>query len=215
MLEADREPLAEGSGSMLFQALKSLLMIIPQSTCYNLLRSRLTSTSRFRQSAISLKIEDNSEDRLSTEMEQFVCRVLDVRQMHCASLWDTIRLESLENETTLAQKEEEKKQEHHEEGSDRRSWLGYSSKEEELAAQARYREEKRQQQFSGVVVEELGGPYKDFESMDVASFEMNEFLPNREENESWKDYWARNGGGPGHAERGSGKSLSQGQDNPV
>jgi hypothetical protein len=202
MLEADKDPLAEGSGTMLFQVLKSLLMIIPQSTCYNLLRNRLTSTSRFRQSAISFKAEDLDVD-LSKETEQLVSRVLDVRQMHCASLWDTIRVESLESEASEGRKEEEKKQDDHEEGGDRRDWLGFSSKEEEHAARVRYLEEKRRRQGSGLIIEELGGQYKDFESMDIDSFEVNDFLPNREENESWKDYWARNGGGPGHAKKAS------------
>lgn len=95
MLESDKEPLAEGSGTMLFQVLKSLLMIVPQSTCYNLLRNRLTSTSRFRQSVISLKADD-SNVWLSKETEQLVNRVLDIRQMHCSALWETIRAESLE-----------------------------------------------------------------------------------------------------------------------
>jgi hypothetical protein len=196
MLEADKEPLAEGSGTMLFQVLKSLLMIIPQSTCYNLLRNRLTSTSRFRQSAILSRAED-FDVNLSKETEQLASRVLDVRQMHCASLWDTIRSESLESQASRQGKEEEKKQEDHEEGRDRRDWLGFSSKEEQHAAQARYRDEKRRQQDSGVCVEEIGGRYNDFASMEMDSYQVNDFLPNRDENETWKDYWARNGGGPG------------------
>ena len=202
MLEADKEPLAEGSGTMLFQVLKSLLMIIPQSTCYNLLRNRLTSTSRFRQSAISFHVED-LEVHLSKQTEQLVSRVLDVRQMHCASIWDTIRLESLESEISRERKEEEKKQDDHEEGADRREWLGFSSKEDEHAAQIRFRDEKLRRQGSGVFIEELGGQYNEFEAMDSDGFAVNDFLPNREENESWKDYWARNGGGPGQAKKGS------------
>ncbi len=193
MLESDKEPLAEGSGTMLFQVLKSLLMIIPQSTCYNLLRNRLTSASRFRQSVISLRPEDSAV-WLSKETELFVNRVLDVRQMHCAAMWETIREESLETESSEAQKEEEKKQELHEDGSDKREWLGYASKDEERIAQARFREEKRRRQVTGIVIEEISTNYNDLDSIDDDDVEVVDFLPNREENESWKDFWARTGG---------------------
>ena len=195
MLESDdsKEALAEGSGTMLFQALKSLLMIIPQSTCYNLLRNRLTSTSRFRQSVIASKVDDTGV-WLSKETEQLVNRVLDIRHLHCAALWETIRVESLETESEL-QKEEEKKQEYHEEGSDRRKWLGYNSTDEERVAQARYREDQRRRQASGVVIEEIANKYDDLGSIKTDGFETNDFLPNRGENESWKDYWARDGNG--------------------
>lgn len=192
MLESDenKDALSEGSGTMLFQVLKSLLMIIPQSTCYTLLRNRLTSTSRFRQSVICSK-SDDAGVWLSKETEQLVNRVLDIRQMHCTALWETIRWESLEMDEL--RREEEKKQDYHEEGSDRREWLGYASKEEERVAQARYREDKRRRQASGVVIEEIANKYNNFESIETDDFEVNDFLPNREENESWKDYWARNG----------------------
>lgn len=195
MLESDdsKDALAEGSGTMLFQVLKSLLMIIPQSTCYNLLRNRLASTSRFRQSVITSKMDDTGV-WLSKETEQLVNRVMDIRQMHCAALWETIRAESLEMDASDLKREEEKKQEHHEEGSDRREWLGYASKEEERIAQARYREDKRRRQASGVVIEEIGDKYNDLESVKTEGFEVNDFLPNQEENESWKDYWTRNEG---------------------
>jgi len=184
---------------MLFQVLKSLLMIMPQSTCYNLLRNRLTSTSRFRQSAICNRVQHENVP-LSKVTEQLVNRVLDVRQMHCSSLWDTIRSMSLESQIAIERPEEEKK---HDEGADRRDWLGYSSKEEEYAAQLKHREEKGQRlTSSGVFIEEFGGPYQDFESMDLDNMMVvNDFLPNREENESWKDYWARNGGGPGQSKK--------------
>lgn len=36
---------------MLFKALKALLMMLPQSTCYHVLKDRLVSVSRFRQSS--------------------------------------------------------------------------------------------------------------------------------------------------------------------
>lgn len=36
---------------MLFRLLKSIVMILPQSTCYHVLKDRLTSVARFRQSS--------------------------------------------------------------------------------------------------------------------------------------------------------------------
>lgn len=175
---------------MLFQVLKSLLMILPQSTCYNLLRNRLTSTSRFRQSVVTLNA-NNTNVWLSKETETFVNRVLDVRQMHCAALWETIRVESLETEMSQAQKEEEKKQEQHEDGRDRRTWLGYGSKEEERIAQARFREEKRRRQASGVTIEEINTNYNDLNSINPDGIQSKDFVPNPEDNESWKDFWAQ------------------------
>ncbi|KAL3923350.1 MAG: hypothetical protein SGARI_006237, partial [Bacillariaceae sp.] len=41
MLETDLNPLKEGSGTMLFQTLKCILMLMPQSACYSILRDRL------------------------------------------------------------------------------------------------------------------------------------------------------------------------------
>jgi hypothetical protein len=38
---------------MLFKALKALLMMLPQSTCYHVLKDRLVSVSRFRQSSFA------------------------------------------------------------------------------------------------------------------------------------------------------------------
>lgn len=190
MLESDDEPLSEGSGTMLFQALKSLLMIIPQSTCYNLLRDRLTSTSRFRQSVIAIRTDDEESFYLTKETEVFVNRVLYIRDLHFEAVWKTIRVESLEL-AKVDTTEEEKKQESHEEGSDRRDWLGYESKEDEIAAQARHREEKRRRQTSGVVVEELDKGYDDFESLKTDSEDVKELAPNDNEDESWKAYWVQ------------------------
>lgn len=192
MLECDKDPMAEGSGTMLFQVLKVLLMIIPQSTCYNLLRDRLVSTSRFRQSVITVKAGDYST-ALSKETAQYVDRVLDIRELHCEALWETIRFESLETKK-VESKEEEKKQDF-ERGNDRREWLGYASKEEESIAQARYREDKRRRQASGVVIEELGTGYKDLGDVDNGDTEVKSFIPDKEDEEAWKEYWAQNTNG--------------------
>jgi hypothetical protein len=55
MLEVDVDPDEEGSGTMLFKALKALLMMLPQSTCYHILKDRLVSVSRFRQSSFGAR----------------------------------------------------------------------------------------------------------------------------------------------------------------
>jgi hypothetical protein len=189
MLENDKEPLAEGSGTMLFQTLKSLLMLIPQSTCYNVLRDRLVSTSRFRQSVIAVHSNDEGTG-LSKETEMFVARVIEVRTMHCDALWETIRAESLETSSKAEAKEEE---EPREDGAERREWLGYTSKEEERVAQARHREDKRRRQAgqAGFSIEEIRDNYNDLESM-ATDGEIKNYLPNKEQDDSWKDYWAQN-----------------------
>jgi hypothetical protein len=187
MLENDKDPLVEGSGTMLFQTLKSLLMLIPQSTCYNLLRDRLVSTSRFRQSVIAVLANDEGTG-LSKETEMFVNRVLDVRAMHCEALWETIRAESLESVKADIKLEEEDVP--RDEGADKREWLGYGTKEEERVAQARFREEKRRRQ-AGVVNEEDRTSYNDLESM-ATEGEGQNLHPNKEEDETWKDYWTQN-----------------------
>jgi len=182
MLEHERDPLAEGSGTMLFQTLKSLLMLLPQSTCYNMLQDRLVSASRFRQSAISTNATE--ETRLSKQTETFVERVLEVRSIHCEALWQTIRAKSLEvgrrTEWPL-----------HEEGSNRREWLGYESKEEERVAQARFREEKRRRGQSATTTNEIKPENDEFEAA-LPSETLN-LEPNDPEEESWKGFWSETG----------------------
>ena len=162
MLETDKDPLAEGSGTMLFQVLKSILMLIPQSACYNILRDRLVSTSRFRQSVIANNSHDD-EQNLSKETEVFVSRVLTVRRMHCSTVWETIRAESLESIPSNGRTPESKERSNWEEGSDRRDWLGYASKEEEDKARAKYKEEKETGGgIKGVKIEEVADTYNEF-----------------------------------------------------
>jgi hypothetical protein len=218
MLDADHNPLVEGSGTMLFQTLKCILMLIPQSACYNVLRDRLVSTSRFRQSVIANRSHDD-EENLSPETQMFVSRVLEVRRMHCQAIWETIRTESLEAVALKAGRVHETKHEEneivlpHEEGSNRREWLGYSSKEEEMAGKARYQTEKQQIQGSSLTIEEFHGSYNELTSM--PSQQVKVFIPNPEGyttassrdspiveatsdtveskdpgNEAWKDYWS-------------------------
>lgn len=187
MLECDKYPVAEGSGTMLFRTLKSLLMLIPQSTCYNVLRDRLVSTSRFRQSVIAVRSSDDGTI-LSRDTEMFVNRVIEVRALHCNAMWETIRADSLES--TLAETKQEDMS-GHEEGAGRREWLGYSSKEEERVAQARYREEKRRHQNGFAIEEVRNNEYNNFESMPEEGAEAKNLFPNSETDESWKDYWAQ------------------------
>jgi hypothetical protein len=189
MLEDDKDPLAEGSGTMLFQTLRSLLMCIPQSTCYNALRDRLVSTSRFRQSVVGVRSKDDERD-IPKDTETFVNRVLDVRTLHCDALWETIRVESLEQTGFTESKEEAEDVEPREEGDDRREWLGYSSREEEIEVQMQHQKEKTRRQEEGLAIEEISNTYNAFDSMDADEV-VKELLPNEDEDESWKEHWAQ------------------------
>jgi Vacuolar protein 14 C-terminal Fig4p binding len=157
------DPTEEGSGAMLFKTLKFLVMIVPQSTSYNVLKDRLISVARFRQSTmvpgtIMASASDTSKIKDSLVNEQtdaFVARILKVRALHCDEMWQTIRSESLE--TQVATKPESA----HEEGESRRQWLGYSSRDEQKKAEERYMREKvARQQGSGVTIE-IFGSYQD------------------------------------------------------
>lgn len=189
MLEDDKDPLAEGSGTMLFQTLRSLLMCIPQSTCYNALRDRLVSTSRFRQSVVGVRSKDDERD-IPKDTETFVNRVLDVRALHCDALWETIRVDSLEQTGFTESKEEAEDVEPREEGDDRREWLGYSSREEEIEVQMQHQKEKMSRQEEGLAIEVISNTYNTFDSMDADKV-VKELIPNEEEDESWKEHWAQ------------------------
>ena len=208
MLETDKDPLAEGSGTMLFQTLKSILMLLPQSACYNVLRDRLVSISRFRQSVIANNSHDD-EQNLSKETEVFVSRVLHVRRVHCKTVWEAIRAESLESIPSRIKFTEAKK----DEGTDRRKWLGYNSKEEESEAKAKYKQEKQNLLGSDGVTVEVEGIYNEFVSL--PSEDMKTFVPNtgpnsntneqtatstiapgedaaesKDQEETWKNFWS-------------------------
>mmetsp|Transcript_57459 Transcript_57459/g.66364 ORF Transcript_57459/g.66364 Transcript_57459/m.66364 type:complete len:1069 (+) Transcript_57459:501-3707(+) len=213
MLETDKDPLAEGSGTMLFQTLKSILMLLPQSACYNVLRDRLVSTSRFRQSVIANNSHDD-EKNLSKDTEVFVSRVLDVRRVHCKTVWEKIRAESLENIPSRGKFSEVKDDGDSiwEEGDDRRKWLGYNSKEEDSMAKAKHKQEKQNLLGSDSVTIEMG-TYNKFTSLQ--SEVIKTFVPNtgpdiiakeravtstmnsskdatesKDEEETWKRYWS-------------------------
>lgn len=209
MLDTDSDPLSEGSGTMLFQSLKCILMLLPQSASYNVLRDRLVGTSRFRQSVIANNSHDEEED-LSKETEAFVSRVLEVRSMHCQAMWETIRAESLESLSPITTVPAEGVATG-ETGKGRREWLGFSSKEEEMDVKANYKAEIARQS-SGVVIEELNSGYNELSSLpppDVKAFISNEdgvrakfkrTETGQSENgseerdgEEWKNYWSTGG----------------------
>jgi hypothetical protein len=220
MLEADDDPYAEGSGAMLFRTLALLLMIVPQSTCYRILRDRLATISRFRQSALVVptsskdSVDHNTtvlpcnDDENDTGMWLFASRVLQVRTLHCDVAWDTIRSESLESPSIGSNDH------HHDVGSHRREWLGFASKEEEEATALQFQEEKLGRQGGGLKIEELreGSQYDQLQ--DIANISVNTLvvktaepvavaeppppdppllqLPKQEDNSEWKAYWAEN-----------------------
>jgi len=217
MLEKDKDPLAEGSGTMLFEVLKSLLMIIPQSTSYNVLHDRLVSTSRFRQTVIAKNSHDD-EQNLSKETEIFVSRVVSVRRMHCRTVWESIRAESLESISTRCRTLGviSKVRSTKEEGTDRRQWLGYASVEEENEGRVRHIEGKQRarRQSKEIAFDQVGGSYKDFPAFestntklvvndDPAAILLNERHTSsikspvvkieieRQNDSEWKDFWSK------------------------
>ena len=181
MLERDDDPTCEGSGSMLFQALKSLVMILPQSTCYFVLKDRLTSVARFRQSAVGDK-PSRSKGKQSPrdDANSFLTRVIHVRALHCKAAWETIRADSLEVPVLLVEKVED--------GVSRREWLGYSSLKADREAQENYRQQKLRRRDAAV--EEITEGLDDL--ADKMEGNAQEFIESAEPDESstaWRDYW--------------------------
>ncbi|KAI2500207.1 Vacuolar protein 14 C-terminal Fig4p binding [Fragilaria crotonensis] len=176
MLEADDDPYAEGSGAMLFRTLALLLMIVPQSTCYRILRDRLATISRFRQSALVVSntkgsvdhnrtVKQDNDDEKDAGTRLFASRVMQVRQLHCDVAWDAIRSESLES-PSIGHDDH-----HHDVGSHRREWLGFASKEEEEATTLQFQEEKMGRQGGGLKIEELreGSQYDQLQNITNSS----------------------------------------------
>lgn len=108
MLESDAESNDEGSGAMLLHALKSLLMLLPQSTSFNVLKDRLLSVSKYRQNSMGCGKRQSIRIK-GTLTEEFVLRLKEVRHMHNTAKWDAIRSESLEEEIKLNDSVAEKK----------------------------------------------------------------------------------------------------------
>jgi hypothetical protein len=196
MLECDENPALEGSGAMLYRVLKSILMLLPQSTSYNILQQRLLSVARFRQCAVHLHGMSHVEIR-GTSAEVFVHRILEVRQLHCNAKWKSIRSESLEPSTVIDL-----------DGVDidkgRRNWLGYENEEEEEKGRMKYRNqhittsssnENGVIKYQGFHKEEAVSP--DDRDKEIAEREMNEDSYDNNDssdedgdNEKWKEYWA-------------------------
>ena len=134
MLECDENPGLEGSGAMLYRVLKSILMLLPQSTSYNILQQRLLSVARFRQCAVHLEGMSNVDIK-GTTAEIFVHRILEVRQLHCDAKWRSIRSESLEpaNVPDFNGVDSD---------AARRNWLGYKNKIEEEQGRKKYRHQQ-------------------------------------------------------------------------
>lgn len=182
MLEREIDPMAEGSGTMLFKTLKSLSMIIPQSTCFRILRDRLTSVSRFRQNINAMRHAVKLKKSTSTDTESYVARVAAVRALHCAAAWKATRADSLETPPIEKETMED-------EGAGRRAWLGYESKEEDAEAQQKYRDSKQYLgKLDGKTIQEINTEYDDLEDMKDASNEAPKLKPNSAVD--WTQYWA-------------------------
>jgi hypothetical protein len=200
MLERDLKPNDEGSGVMLFQLLKSLLMILPQSTCYRILRDRLVSVSRFRQSTMIVKSSKSARDaklkNLTADTKSYIARVQYVRRQNCSATWQKIRQESLEVPKRIIELVVD-------EGADRRKWLGYASKEEQEESAKQHQRDKYERQSNGFSVEEVTNNYQDLETITDDSTKLKSLVANDTSNvqsetmtrdtnveEPWKQFWS-------------------------
>ncbi len=133
MLECEDDPYQEGSGAMLFRTLKSIMMILPQSTSYSILKERLTSMARYRQSAVALR-GLSKHIAPGSETDVFVSRIVNVRRLHCDAKWRNIRAESLEEPCRFVSGDQKLLA-----AQQRRKWLGYVDEEEELAMKEKFK----------------------------------------------------------------------------
>lgn len=197
MLERDRKQSDEGSGEMLFQLLKSILMILPQSLCYRVLRDRLVSVSKFRQSTMirtsSTKVHIGDEDislHLPADTKSFVARTHQIRKLHCLATWQTIRQDSLEVIKQVRTQVDD-------EGADRRSWLGYADKEEQAHTERGFRDRNKQNYIEDVTpgYHEMGssGMHIQVKDFDVPpeNNELDDDGADKAGDKQWKDFWAK------------------------
>lgn len=189
LLESDEDPTEEGSSAMLYRLLKSILMLLPQSTSYNILQKRLLSIARFRQCAIHLE-GMSTVDITDTKTEVFVHRILEVRKIHCDSKWRSIRSESLEPASVVDYN-----------GIDinigRRNWLGYANEEEEEKTKEMYKNEAK----ARTEVDNNSNTYIGFDGRNpFSSDDIEENLQNtydtpedniegNDDEMEWKQYW--------------------------
>jgi hypothetical protein len=134
MLECEDDPYQEGSGAMLFRTLKSIMMILPQSTSYSILKERLTSMARYRQSAVALR-GLSKHITPGSETGVFVGRIVSVRRLHCDAKWRNIRAESLEEPSRFVSTDQKLTA-----AQQRREWLGYADEEEELVMKEKFKQ---------------------------------------------------------------------------
>ena len=210
MLECDEEEGQEGSGAMLFHTLRSLLMLIPQSTSYTVLKDRLLTVSRFRQSAIhmSQRISTNIE---GTQTEVFVRQIKQTRTLHCDSRWRMVRAESLESvDVDIVDALVPSQDDVDGEAKKRRDLLGYKSEEDEIATQKRIR------QYLNPRVHRVGeeGKYDEFVTLEGSDMlnttglrekqdevtctgqeleeeKIAEEGTDEQQQQQWKEYWSR------------------------
>lgn len=203
MLEKDVGAMSEGNGTMLFKLLKTVLMILPQGTCYNVLKDRLTSVARFRQTTLRINsIQFDRPIHESSSGNMYVQRIQHVRSLHCDAKWRTIRADSLE----VVPGKEETKDGGHDEGSDRRSWLGYASKDEEEAMRKSFLSKSQVRTSPTAKMPDIG-EYHELSpspSQENVLAEGTAEVPQERENEredeeakvddskddQWKKYWA-------------------------
>jgi hypothetical protein len=188
MLESDEDPTEEGSGAMLYRLLKTILMILPQSTSYDVLQKRLLSVARFRQCAIHLEGMSTVSIK-DTNTEIFVHRMVEVRKIHLGAKWRTIRSESLEPSSASDY-------ENIDVGEGKREWLGYASITEEEKSKQIHRDAAKPQKGISSPDENTANTYFGFPS---ASFHENEEKSSEDvkqsngetddRNEEWKKYW--------------------------
>lgn len=190
MLECDENPSEEGSSAMLYRLLKSILMILPQSTSYNVLQKRLLSVARFRQCAIHLE-GMSTIDITDSKTEVFVHRILEIRKIHCDAKWRSIRSESLEPLSVIDYDDVDI-----DEG--RRKWLGYANQEEEQESKELYKSESK---FRSDVDKSSNRSYVGFGGRDEQTIlcevsedkhEDNQVSSETEGNEDelkWKQFW--------------------------
>ncbi len=175
MLECEDNPNQEGSGAMLFRTLKSILMILPQSTSYMILKERLLSMARFRQSAVALSGLYKSVDPAS-ETAIFVRRIVTVRKLHCDAKWRNIRAESLEEPSRTISEDQKLTA-----AQKRREWLGYVDEEDELRTK-----EKIKQNLLGETPKraEMVGVYENLSEME--STQLTQFNEEKEDGKEGK-----------------------------
>lgn len=195
LLECEDDPYQEGSGAMLFRTLKSILMVLPQSTSYMILKERLSSTARFRQSAVALRgLSKHVEKGSKTDI--FVKRLVKTRKLHCDAKWRNIRAESLEDPSRLISEKQKLRA-----AQQRREWLGYADEEDEIATKEKMKKEMLRE---GTVKAEMVGVYEGLEEIQSQSLQMGrkeedgnncETCIDAEAGEEdrkgqWREYWA-------------------------